>query len=159
MTRAYGRAPKSERVLDSAPKNWGQNYTLIAGLCERGMIAPMLLTGSLTGDAFVGYMRELVAPELRAGDVVVLDNLAAHKLAEARELIEARGAQLLFLPPYSPELNPIEMAWSKLKAVLRKLRPRTLDALVDAFADALRSVTDTERAAWIRHSLRQYQCI
>jgi transposase len=159
MARAYGRAPSSERVFDDVPKNWGDSFTLIAGLSERALIAPMLIRRSLTGDAFVGYLRECVAPELRAGDVVVLDNLSAHKTEAAREVIEAAGATLLFLPPYSPDLNPIELAWAKIKSVIRGLRPRRFDELVEATAATLASVPAQDRNAWIGHALLQNQRI
>ena len=155
MARLYGRAPTCERVLDDVPKNWGESITLIAGLSDDGMIAPMLIRGSLTGDAFIGYVRDFVAPQLREGDVIVLDNLGAHKVEAARREIEARGAAVLFLPPYSPDLNPIELAWSKLKSIIRRLRPRCLDDLVDAAATALRAITSDDRQNWIAHALRQ----
>ena len=112
----------------------------------------MLMRGSLTGPAFIDYVERCVAPELRVGDVVVLDNLGAHRMAAVKRAVEDAGASVLFLPPYSPDLNPIELAWSKVKAIIRKLKPRALDALVDASARALESITSSDLANWFRHA-------
>lgn len=139
-------------MLDATPKNWGDSITLIAGIRQSGLVAPMLMVGSLTGPAFIDYVERCVVPELRAGDVVVLDNLGAHRMADVQRAIEAAGASVLFLPPYSPDLNPIELAWSKVKALVRKLEPRALDALVDATARALESITATDLTNWLRHA-------
>lgn len=152
MARLYGRAPSCERVLDDVPKNWGDSITLVAGMRASGLVAPMLVVGSMTGVAFADYIRRCVAPELRAGDIVVMDNLGAHKLVDVREAIEAVGATLLFLPPYSPDLNPIEMLWSKIKALIRRMRPRCLDDLVEATRRALEAVTDADLLGWLRHA-------
>lgn len=116
MTRAYGRAPTHERVYGSVPKNWGNNITLSAALTSEGLIAPLRLIGSLDADIFEAYIEQFVVPELRPGDLVVMDNLSAHKRASVRAMIGAAGAELVFLPPYSPDLKPIEMVWSKVKA-------------------------------------------
>jgi transposase len=152
MARLYGRAPSHQRVLDDVPKNWGDSITLVAGMRASGLVAPMLVVGSMNGPAFADYIRRCVAPELRAGDVVVMDNLGAHKVADVRAAIEEAGATLLFLPPYSPDLNPIEMAWSKLKALIRKVKPRHLDELVEATRQALQSVTSDDLLGWLRHA-------
>jgi len=152
MTRAYGRAPSNARVLDATPKNWGESITLIAGIRLSGLVAPMLMRGSLTGPAFIDYVERCVVPELREGDVLVLDNLGAHRMLAVQRAIEDAGASVLFLPPYSPDLNPIELAWSKVKAIVRKLKPRALDALVDASARALESITGYDLANWFRHA-------
>ncbi len=111
MTRAYGRAPTHERVYGSVPKNWGDSITLSAGLTSEGLIAPLRLIGSIDADIFEAYIEQFVVPELRSGDLVVMDNLSAHKRASVRAMIAAVGAELVFLPPYSPDLNPIK-EWS-----------------------------------------------
>lgn len=152
MTRAYGRAPTHERVHGSVPKNWGDNITLSAGLTAEGLIAPLRLVGSLDADIFEAYIEQFVVPELRPGDLVVMDNLSAHKRTSVRAMIAAVGAELVFLPPYSPDLNPIEMVWSKVKSVLRRLAARTFDALEEAIVEALRSITPTDAANCIRHA-------
>jgi transposase len=150
--RLYGRAPSHQRVLDDVPKNWGDSITLVAGMRASGLVAPMLVVGSMNGAAFADYVRCCVAPERRAGGIVVMDNLGAHKVDDARAAIEKVGAALLFLPPYSPDLNPIEMAWSKLKTFIRKLKPRHLDELVEATRRALESVTTSDLLGWLRHA-------
>jgi transposase len=132
MTRTYARAPVGERACDAVPKNWGDNITVTAALTLDGIVAPMMLHGAMNGRAFEAYVEQCLAPELRRGDVVVLDKLGAHKVVRARDLVEARGARLVFLPSYSPDFNPIEHAWSKLKALLRKAGARTLRKLARA---------------------------
>ena len=124
MTRAYARAPLGERACDAVLKNWGDNVTVTAALTLEGIVAPMMLHGAMNGRAFEAYVEQCLAPELRCGDVVVLDKLGAHKAECVRALVEARGARLVFLPSYSPDFNPIEHAWSKLKARLRKDAPQ-----------------------------------
>ena len=151
MTRAYARGPKGQRVVGYVPKNWGESETLMAGIGVRGVLAPMLLHGSLTSAVFEHYLAEFVAPNLRPGDMLVLDNLGAHRSDEARKIITERGAHLLFLPPYSPDLNPIELAWSKVKTLARGAAARTLDDLVQAIARGLRALLPSDIAAWIRH--------
>jgi transposase len=148
MTRRYARAPKGERACGDAPKNWGDSVSLAAGIGLRGVIAPVMLRGSMTGDAFEGYVEQLVLPVLRPGDVVLWDNLGAHKRARVRELIESVGASVVFLPPYSPDTNPIEMAWSKVKTILRGHAARTWDALIDAVAEALSKITTKDILGW-----------
>jgi transposase len=152
MARLYGRAPSHQRVLDDVPKNWGNSITLVAGMRASGLVAPMLVVGSINGPVFADYIQRCVVPELRAGDIVVMDNLGAHKVDDVRAAIEQAGATLLFLPPYSPDLNPIEMAWSKLKSFIRKVKPRHLDELVEATRQALESVTSTDLFGWLRHA-------
>ena len=151
MTRAYGRGPRGQRVVGRVPKNWGESETLMAGIGVRGVLAPMLVHGSLTAAVFEHYLAEFVAPSLHVGDVIVLDNLGAHRTDSARQIIEARGAHLLFLPPYSPDLNPIELAWSKVKTLVRGVAARSLDELVRAVAMALRRLQPNDIRAWIRH--------
>jgi transposase len=151
MTRAYARAPLGERACDSVPKNWGDNITVTAGLTLDGIVAPMMLHGAMNARAFEAYVEQCLGPELRPGDVVVLDKLGAHKPPRIRDLIEARGAKLVFLPSYSPDFNPIEHAWSKLKALLRKAGARTLRKLSRALRAALLAITSSDSLGWFTH--------
>jgi transposase len=152
MTRAYGRAPRHERVYGAVPKNWGDNVTLSAGLTRDGLIAPLRLIGAMNSDIFEAYIEQFVVPELRPGDVVIMDNLSAHKRSSIGTLIATAGAELVFLPPYSPDLNPIEMVWSKVKSVLRRLAARTFEALEEAIVFALRAISPTDAVNCIRHA-------
>lgn len=151
MTRAYGRSPRGQRTLGAVPKNWGDSITLTAALTLQGICAPLFLHGSMTGDAFEAYVEQFLVPLLRPGQVVVMDNLSAHRRVRIRELIEATGARLVFLAPYSPDFSPIELAWSKVKALLRKAGARTRQALLEAVAAALSAITPTDAAGWFRH--------
>jgi transposase len=151
MARLHGRCPRGRRLVASAPAGHWHTNTLLSAVRLGGVCAPLLLDGTVTAEVFVGYCREVLAPALGAGDVVVMDNLSAHKDARVREAVEAAGATLLYLPPYSPDLNPIENAWSKIKASLRRAKARTLDALVDAYAAALRSITAEDCRGFFRH--------
>ena len=129
MVRRYGWGPRSERLVDAAPHGHWRTTTFVAGLGSTGVIAPLVLDGPMTGAAFRAYVDQFLAPSLSPGKVVVMDNLAAHKVAGIREAIAAVGASILYLPPYSPDLNPIEQLFAKLKALLRKAAARTRDAL------------------------------
>lgn len=151
MTRAYARAPRGARALGHVPKNWGDNITLAAGIALRGLIAPLRLIGSMTGDVFEAYIEQFVCPELRAGDVVIVDNLSAHKRTSVGALVENANARIRFLPPYSPDLSPIEPCWSKVKQVIRGLQARTLEVLDDAIVRGLRAVTCSDARGWFRH--------
>jgi transposase len=144
MARLRGRAPRGERCRAAIPHGHWKTTTFTAGLRAGGMIAPMLLDGPMHGAAFLAYVEQVLVPDLKPGDVVVMDNLPAHKVAGVRNAIEAAGARLLYLPPYSPDFNPIEMAFSKLKALLRKAAARTVDDLWDAIANCLDAFTPTE---------------
>ena len=137
MARLRGWAPRGRRCRASVPHGHWKTTTFTAGLRLDGIAAPMLLDGPMHGMAFRAYVEQVLAPELSPGDIVVMDNLPAHKVAGVRQAIEAAGAQLLYLPPYSPDFNPIEMAFSKLKAMLRKAAARTVDDLWDAIAQAI----------------------
>lgn len=150
MARAYARAPKGERIVGSSPKNWGDSVTVAACLSESGILAPFYRHGSMTGDWMTAYVEQVLRPELCEGDIVVMDNLQAHKSKRVRECIEACGAEILFLPPYSPDLNPIELAWSKMKAILRKIAARTYDTLLEGVAQALRAITPSDASAFLR---------
>ena len=144
MARLRGWSRKGERCRASIPHGHWKTTTLTAGLRLSGLAAPMLLDGPMHGAAFKAYVEQVLVPELDPGDIVVMDNLPAHKVAGIRQAIEAAGATLLYLPPYSPDCNPIEMAFSKLKALLRKAAARTVDDLWDAIADAIDAFTSTE---------------
>ena len=129
MARLRGRAPKGERLRAPIPHGHWKTTTFVAGLRLDGMMAPMVLDGPMNGEAFTAYVKHILVPELSAGDIVVMDNLSSHKGKQVSELIEAKGAKLLYLPPYSPDFNPIENAFAKLKALLRKLAARSVDPL------------------------------
>lgn len=151
LTRLYGRAAPGERVVEATPGYSGPHYTGVAALTLRGVQAPWVLEGSMNGPAFEAYVQHVLAPTLRRGDIVVLDNLSPHKHAVIRNLIEARGATVEFLPPYSPDFNPIEQCWAKVKAWLRKAKARTFDDLLTALDQALRAVSRNDAAAWFAH--------
>jgi transposase len=137
MTRAYGRCKKGQRLVDYTPHGHWNTTTFIAALTLNGMVAPMMLNSGMDGDAFLVYLEKFLIPCLKIGDIVILDNLPTHKIAKAKEKIEAVGAKFLFLPPYSPDLNPIENAFAKLKNYLRKSKARTLEALENAIAEII----------------------
>jgi transposase len=151
LTRLYGRATPGERVVEATPGYSGPHYTVVAALSLTGVQAPWAFAGAMNSLAFETYVEHVLGPTLHTGDIVLLDNLSAHKGAEVRRLIEARGARVEFLPPYSPDLNPIEKCWAKTKVALRKAKARTWDALLDALAEALRSVTAEDALAWFTH--------
>ena len=153
MTRLYARAPKGKRAYGKVPRNRGKNTTLIAAITlEGGMGAPMTVEGATDSEAFEAYVEHFLAASLREGQVVVLDGLGAHRPKRIRELIEARGADLVFLPSYSPDLNPIEEAFSKVKALVRKEGARLSEALVEAIGRALAAVTPEDAAGWFAHA-------
>jgi transposase len=129
MARTHGRCPRGERLRMGVPHGHWKTTTFVGALTARGMIAPFVVSGPINRDAFETYVERVLVPELRPGDVVVMDNLSSHKGPRARALIEAAGASLLFLPPYSPDFNPIENAFAKLKALLRKAAERTVEGL------------------------------
>jgi transposase len=135
------------------PRNHGHNTTLVAALTPEGLREPwLLIEGSMTTETFEWYIREQLAPQLRPGQVVVLDNLSAHKAASIREALAERQCELLFLPPYSPDFTPIEQAFSKVKAILRGLGARTQEALQEAVRLAIRAITPDDAAAWFAHA-------
>jgi transposase len=151
MARRYGRSPTGERLVDRVPHGHWKVTTVVAALRHDGVNAVMTLDGALDGEWFVASVEQCLVPTLSPGDVVVLDNLSSHKRAEAREAIEAAGAALVFLPPYSPDLDPIEMAFSKLKATLRKAKERTAQGLRAAIFAALDGFPPEECANFLRH--------
>ena len=146
MARRYGRSPRGERCRAPVPHGHWKTTTFVGALRLNGMTAPMILDGAMHGDAFLAYVEQVLVPTLAPGDIVVMDNLPAHKPTAVRHAIEAAGAELRFLPPYSPDFNPIENAFSKLKALLRKAVARTRDALWTAVADALDAFSPSECA-------------
>jgi transposase len=146
MTRRYGRASKGERLRVGVPHGHWKTTTFVAGLRLTGMVAPMVLDGPINGVSFQAYVDQVLVPELRPGDIVIMDNLGSHKGAAVREAIEAAGASLLYLPPYSPDFNPIENAFSKLKALLRKAAERTVDGLWNTIGALLPAFTPHECA-------------
>ena len=152
MTRLYSRAPKGERAYGKVPRNRGKNTTLIASMTlEGGIGASMVSEGATDAKVFKAYVEHFLAPTLEEGQVVVMDRLPAHRKGRVRELIEQRGAELRFLPSYSPDLNPIEEAFSKIKGVLRKAAARTKEALIEAIAQALSAVTPRDAKGWFKH--------
>ena len=152
MTRLRARAPRGERAYGKVPRTRGKNTTLIASITlEGGMGEAMTVEGATDALAFEAYVEYFLAPTLAEGQVVILDGLGAHRTGKVRELVEARGTELLFLPSYSPELNPIEEAFSKIKGLVRKIGARTREALMEAIAEALRAVTSEDAAGWFAH--------
>jgi transposase len=151
MTRNYGRAPRGQRVKEATPQGHWQTVTMLAVLTVRGLEAPMTIAEPTDGDIFLAYLEQVLCPRLRPGQVVIMDNLSAHKVEGVRQQIEAAGARLLYLPPYSPDLNPIEPAWSKLKQLLRAAKARSSEALETAVAEALAAISPANAVAWFSH--------
>jgi transposase len=151
LLRRYGRSPRGTRLHDHTPCRHWQTTTVIAALSVDGIRAPGVFDGPIDNLSFLAYVEQVLAPALRSGDVVVLDNLVVHKQPEVRTAIEAVGAHVRFLPPYSPDFNPIEQAFAKLKAFLRAARPRTFDRVATLVGDALKLFTVTECGNYVRH--------
>lgn len=151
MARTNGRAPRGARLRASVPHGRWRTTTFVGALRADGFAAPLVLDGAVDGRAFLAYVRQVLAPALRPGDVLVMDNLSSHKVAGVREAVEAAGATLLYLPPYSPDLNPIELAFSKLKRLLRAAAERTVDGLWDALGALLDRFPPDECARYIAH--------
>jgi len=151
MTRSFARAPKGHRIEGHVPGCWGQNLTLIGAMKMDGPTALMTLPGSTDGNAFTAYVKDILLPQLTTGEVVVMDNLAVHKVTGIRDMIESVGARVLFLPPYHPDLNPIEKMWSKMKTILRGLKARTIQTLEVAIANAIEHIRPKDAEAWFKH--------
>jgi transposase len=149
MTRLYGRAPRGTRVIGSVPQNYGSNVTMLGTLGVQGLQAVMTVEGATDADVFRTYVKRVLGPTLRPGDLVVMDNLRAHKAVGVQQALARRGARLLYLPPHSPDLSPIEPCWSKVKTALRKARTR--DALDTAITYALTTVTVTDAHSWFTY--------
>jgi transposase len=137
--------------VDHVPDNYGNNYTMLAALGLEGLTAPWVVDGAVHGDIFRCWVREVLCPTLRPGDIVLWDNLSAHKVAGVEELLAARGARLLRLSPYSPDFNPIEQCWSKMKTFLRRAKARTVEALIEAIKDTLDMITAGDIRGWFTH--------
>ncbi len=153
MTRSRARAPRGRRAYGRVPRNRGKNTTLIASMTLAGAMGPaMVVEGGTDRHVFEGYVERFLAPTLSEGQIVLLDNLGSHKTERVREFVEARGCEVWFLPPYSPDMNPIEEAFSKVKALLKKASARTKEALLLAIAQALAAVTLEDARGWFTHS-------
>lgn len=148
LTRLYGRGAPGERVVEATPGGGGARYTFVSMVSLNGLEAPWLLPGAMTSEAFQVYLAQVLGPTLVPGDIVVIDNLRAHLAPTIRDCVEACGAQLVFLPPYSPDLSPIELCWAKFKAALRKAKARTYDALCAAAEQAFASISRDD----VRHA-------
>jgi transposase len=151
MARTHGRAPRGQRLTATVPYGHWHTTTFLCGLRHDGLVAPLVLDGAINGVAFLTYVEQMLAPSLQVGDIVVLDNLSSHKIVGVRETIEARGASVLYLPPYSPDLNPIELVFSKFKRLLRSVAARTVEALWHAIGRLLQAFEPDECARFIRH--------
>jgi transposase len=151
LTTLHARAPKGERAFGKAPRNWGKNITLMAALSTEGMGVSMSVEGATDSAAFQTYVKHFLVPSLRKGQVVIMDNLQVHKSLRVRKLIEEAGASVLLLPPYSPDFSPIEEAFSKIKAILRRIEARTYDALVEALGRALEAISRRDALGWFTH--------
>lgn len=151
LAPVYGYSPRGERVYSEVPRNRGPNTTLLASMSIKGMGECLAVEGATTKAVFEAYLERVLAPSLRAGQVVVMDNLASHKGERVRELIESRGCELIYLPPYSPDLNPIEEAFSKIKGLLRKTAARTREALIEALGVAISTVSSTDALGFFEH--------
>ena len=152
MTRRYGRAPKGQRCIGSAPHGHWKTTTLVAGLRHQQLTAPLVADGPMDGELFLAYVRQFLCPTLRPGDIVILDNLSSHKVTGVKDAIVAAGATLLYLPPYSPDVNPIEKLFAKLKALLRKAAKRTIDALWKEIGELLNTLSSSECANYFASS-------
>ena len=151
LTRWSGRAAPEQRVVDSTPQPSGPQTTTLAVIGWTGITAPLVLSGAVNGTVFYGYIQQCVVPTLQPGDILCMDNLSAHKVTGVEELIQACGAHLIYLPPYSPDFNPIELAWSKVKTILRRLKARNFPDLIEALKQALLAITPQDIHAWFAH--------
>ena len=152
MTRTHGRAPRGERLVAKVPHGRWRTLTFLAALRHDRLDAPCVIDGPINGESFLAYVKQVLVPALRPGDIVIIDNLGSHKGQAIRRAIRAVGAKLLFLPKYSPDLNPIEQVFAKLKHLLRKAAARTIDAVCAAIAEALKAFTPQECANYLANS-------
>lgn len=157
MTRSWGRAVRGERVQEGAPGGHWQILTLLGAMTANGLVATMTIPSPTDGDVFLAYVEQVLCPALKPGQVVVMDNLSAHKVSHVRDRIEQVGATLLYLPPYSPDFNPIEKAWSKIKQLLRSAKARASEALDEAITQAIAAITPQNATAWFQHCGYQIQ--
>jgi transposase len=152
MTRRYGRAPRGQRLVAAVPHGHWKTTTFIGALTAHGLTAPAVIDGAVNGEIFLAYVEQVLAPTLTRGKIVVMDNLSSHKIEGVRAAIEATGAELRYLPPYSPDLNPIEQVFAKLKALLRKIAARSVEALWNAVGQLVGKFAPGECANYLRHS-------
>jgi transposase len=152
MTRLHGRAPRGERLVDYTPHGHWKTTTFLAALRCDGVCAPLVVDGAINGEIFLAYIKQVLAPTLRPGDIVIMDNLSSHKIAGVRETLTAAGATLLYLPPYSPDLNPIEQFFSKLKSQLRSAAERTVEGLWNRIGHLLNKISPLECSHYFAHS-------
>ena len=151
LTRRYGRAAPGVRVVDTVPQNYGQNISFLASLSVHGLSAPMTVDGAVDAEVFRVYVDQVLGPTLVPGDIVLMDNLAVHQVDGIEQALGGRGARLAYLPPYSPDLNPIEKCWAKIKTALRRAKARTREALEAALKQALQTITAADALAWFAH--------
>jgi transposase len=151
MTRRFGWAAPGERVIDKVPRNYGAQTSLISAIALRGLVATMSLEGAVDTLAFDAYISEVLRPKLKAGDVVILDNLNVHKASQIEQVAKQRGARVIWLPPYSPDYSPIEQCWSKIKQLLRAAKARTREELESALSEALKLVAKSDICGWFNH--------
>lgn len=152
MTRRYAWAPKGKKAIGYAPVNYGENVSVVAAMRLDGVGASMQIEGAMTGEAFLKYLHRFLVPTLRPNDVVVMDNLSVHKVEGVAEAIRSAGARVLYLPPYSPDYNPIELCFSKIKTFLRKAEARTKKGLDQALTQAFQSITLKDIRGWFKHA-------
>jgi len=151
MTRRYGRAQRGQRVREGTPAGHWRTLTLLGAMTADGGVATMTIESPTDGEVFLAYLEQVLCPRLQPGQIVVMDNLSAHKHPQVREKIEQCGAQLLYLPPYSPDFNPLEKCWAKIKRYLRAAKARMVDALHQAVAAAIANITQQNSSAWFQH--------
>jgi transposase len=151
MTRLSGRAPRGQRVRESVPRNYGTQTSIISALSLVGAQATMTVEGAVDTETFNAYVEQVLRPTIRPGDVLVLDNLSAHRASRIEEVAGECGAQVLWLAPYSPDFSPIELMWSKIKASMRAAKARTREDLEQALVSALKLITSTDSSGWFRH--------
>lgn len=152
MARRYARAERGQKAYGTQRRNTGPNVTLLAGLRLDGLCAPFVIEGGVDATVFETYLQQVLLPDLKAGDIIILDNLPVHKSASVRDLCQAQGVTLLFLPTYSPDLSPIEQAFAKLKVWLRQVRAQTVDALLDAIAQGIQRITAADAIGFFTHA-------
>jgi transposase len=151
LTRLYGRGKIGERVVDYVPDIRWESLTILSSLRLDGTTEALVFEGALNGEMFLGYMKDCLVPTLMEGDIVIMDNLSSHKVKGLEELVKKRGARIEYLPPYSPDFNPVENMWSKVKTHLRQMKERCKDALFEAVGTALRTVTTQDAQGWFEH--------
>jgi transposase len=151
MTRLYGRGEVGERVFDYVPDTRFESVTILSSLRLDGTTEALMFEGALNGEMFISYMKNCLAPTLKEGDVIIMDNLSSHKVKGLEEVVKERGARIEYLPPYSPDLNPVENMWSKVKTYLRQVKERYKDVLIDAVGAALRTVSTQDAQGWFKH--------